>query len=30
MGHQGDKWTADNTRDSLKAIEDFLVNDCKL
>jgi dipeptidyl aminopeptidase/acylaminoacyl peptidase len=30
MGHQLDKWTADNTRDSLKGIEDFLVNDCKL
>jgi dipeptidyl aminopeptidase/acylaminoacyl peptidase len=30
MGHQMDKWTPDNIRDSLKAIEDFLVNDCKL
>jgi hypothetical protein len=30
MGHQLDKWTPDNVRDSLKAIEDFLVNDCKL
>ena len=30
MGHQGDKWTADNTRDALNEIEKFLVNDCKL
>ncbi len=30
MGHQLDKWTSSNTRDSLKAIEDFLTNDCKL
>jgi fermentation-respiration switch protein FrsA (DUF1100 family) len=30
MGHQMDKWTADNHRDSLKAIDDFLTNDCKL
>ncbi len=25
-----DKWTSANTRDSLKAMEDFLANDCKL
>ena len=30
MGHQMDKWTAQNERDSLGAIQDFLVNDCKL
>jgi dienelactone hydrolase len=30
MGHQLDKWTPDNHRDSLKAIETFLVNDCRL
>lgn len=30
MGHQMDKWTADNHRDSLNAIQDFLTNDCKL
>ncbi|HEX5007218.1 MAG TPA: prolyl oligopeptidase family serine peptidase, partial [Hyphomonadaceae bacterium] len=30
MGHQLDKWTADNSRESLKVIEDFLTNDCKL
>ncbi len=30
MGHQLDKWTPDNNRESLKAIEDFLANDCKL
>lgn len=30
MGHQMDKWTSQNHRDSLKAIEDFLANDCKL
>lgn len=30
MGHQADKWTSANTRDSLKAMEDFLANDCKL
>jgi dipeptidyl aminopeptidase/acylaminoacyl peptidase len=30
MGHQGDKWTADNTRDALNAIESFLANECKL
>lgn len=30
MGHQMDKWTSQNHRDSLKAIEDFLTNDCKL
>lgn len=30
MGHQLDKWTTQNHRDSLKAIEDFLTNDCKL
>ncbi|HVY89176.1 MAG TPA: prolyl oligopeptidase family serine peptidase, partial [Hyphomonadaceae bacterium] len=30
MGHQLDKWTGDNIRDALKAIDDFLVNDCKL
>ena len=30
MGHQMDKWTAQNERDSLGAIEDFLANDCKL
>ncbi len=28
MGHQLDKWTPDNIRDSLNAIESFLVNDC--
>jgi dipeptidyl aminopeptidase/acylaminoacyl peptidase len=30
MGHQGILWTADNHRKSLKAIDDFLINDCKL
>jgi dipeptidyl aminopeptidase/acylaminoacyl peptidase len=30
MGHQLDKWTPGNARESLSAIEDFLVNDCKL
>jgi fermentation-respiration switch protein FrsA (DUF1100 family) len=30
MGHQYDKWTSNNNRESLKAIEDFLTNDCKL
>ena len=30
MGHQLDKWSAGNVRDSLKGIEDFLANDCKL
>lgn len=30
MGHQLDKWTPDNHRDSLGAIESFLKNDCKL
>jgi dipeptidyl aminopeptidase/acylaminoacyl peptidase len=30
MGHQLDKWTPGNARESLDAIEDFLVNDCKL
>jgi dipeptidyl aminopeptidase/acylaminoacyl peptidase len=30
MGHQMDKWTASNFRDSLGAMEDFLKNDCKL
>jgi len=30
MGHQGDKWTPQNTRDSLNAIVDFFANDCKL
>jgi fermentation-respiration switch protein FrsA (DUF1100 family) len=30
MGHQLDKWTSSNTRDSLNAIEDFLANTCKL
>ncbi len=30
MGHQMDKWTAGNVRDSLGAIDDFLKNDCKL
>ncbi|MEZ6030474.1 MAG: prolyl oligopeptidase family serine peptidase [Hyphomonadaceae bacterium] len=30
MGHQLDKWTTENHRDSLKAIEDFLTKDCKL
>jgi dipeptidyl aminopeptidase/acylaminoacyl peptidase len=28
MGHQGDKWTADNIRDHYKAIDEFLANDC--
>ncbi|MEE2921070.1 MAG: prolyl oligopeptidase family serine peptidase, partial [Pseudomonadota bacterium] len=28
MGHQLNLWTPDNHRDSLKAIEDFLENDC--
>jgi dipeptidyl aminopeptidase/acylaminoacyl peptidase len=30
MGHQSDKWTAENTRDALNAMDDFLANDCKL
>ncbi|MBI1359545.1 MAG: prolyl oligopeptidase family serine peptidase [Alphaproteobacteria bacterium] len=30
MGHQMDKWTADNVRESLGVIGDFLKNDCKL
>ena len=30
MGHQLDKWTATNIRDSFKAMEDFLTTDCKL
>jgi dipeptidyl aminopeptidase/acylaminoacyl peptidase len=30
MGHQLDKWTPGNSRESLEAIGDFLVNDCKL
>ncbi|MDP3735740.1 MAG: prolyl oligopeptidase family serine peptidase [Hyphomonadaceae bacterium] len=30
MGHQGDKWTAQNARDALNAMDDFLANDCKL
>ncbi|MEP7211404.1 MAG: prolyl oligopeptidase family serine peptidase, partial [Alphaproteobacteria bacterium] len=30
MGHQMDKWTPDNFRDSLGAMDDFLQNDCKL
>jgi len=30
MGHQLDKWTAENIRDSLGAIDNFLTNDCKL
>ncbi|MEZ5939174.1 MAG: prolyl oligopeptidase family serine peptidase [Hyphomonadaceae bacterium] len=28
MGHQGDLWTPKNTRDTLKAIGDFLKSDC--
>ena len=30
MGHQGILWTSDNHRESLKAMEDFLHNDCKM
>lgn len=30
MGHQLDKWTPENNRDSLNAIESFLENDCGL
>ncbi len=30
MGHQLDKWTPDNNRDSLNAIEAFLETDCSL
>jgi len=30
MGHQGILWTADNHRESLTAIENFLRDDCKL
>ena len=30
MGHQLDKWTPENHRDSLAAIETFLKNDCQL
>jgi len=30
MGHQGILWTADNHRESLKAMEEFLHNDCKM
>jgi dienelactone hydrolase len=30
MGHQGDLWTPDNYRDTLKYIGDYLQNDCKL
>jgi fermentation-respiration switch protein FrsA (DUF1100 family) len=30
MGHQLDKWTPGNSRESLDAIEEFLVKDCKL
>ena len=30
MGHQMDKWTPDNIRDSFSAIDDFLKTDCKL
>jgi len=30
MGHQPDKWTPQNHRESLKEIESFLANDCKL
>jgi dipeptidyl aminopeptidase/acylaminoacyl peptidase len=30
MGHQLDKWTPENHRDSLAAIESFLKNDCQL
>ena len=28
MGHQGNKWTAEHTRESLGAIEDFLEDEC--
>ncbi len=30
MGHQGILWTSENHRESLKAMEDFLHNDCKM
>lgn len=30
MGHQGILWTSDNHRESLKAMEDFLHNECKM
>jgi pimeloyl-ACP methyl ester carboxylesterase len=30
MGHQGILWTSDNHRETLKAMEDFLRNDCKM
>lgn len=30
MGHQMDKWTPENIRGVFSAIDDFLVNDCKL
>jgi len=30
MGHQGILWTSENHRESLKAMEDFLHNECKM
>ena len=30
MGHQFDKWSTANQRETLKIMEDFLTNDCKL